>query len=173
MNRTYWIFGLVVMLLLVGCTLDEIAPPVEEEGAGAPSDAVTGRVISVTDGDTINVSIGGESYRVRYVGINTPERDEPCYNEASQANAALVEGQEVRLVPDTTDTDRFGRLLRYVYVGDTFVNRELVEDGYAEAALYRPDDRHFETFRQLETEAARRNLNCHATGIFDDDNPER
>jgi|APSaa5957512535_1039671.scaffolds.fasta_scaffold551525_2 micrococcal nuclease len=71
------------------------------------------------------------------------------------------------LVKDTSDTDRYDRLLRYVYVGDTFVNEELVRQGYAEAVLYRPDDRHYELFSDLEKVAAEGGMGCHVTGVFD------
>ena len=71
--------------------------------------------------------------------MNTPERDEPCYQEATQANVELVQGKVVRLVKDVSETDGYDRLLRYVYVGDVFVNEELVRLGYAEAVLYRPE----------------------------------
>ena len=77
----------------------------------------TARVTYVIDGDTIDVRIGTEIYRVRYVGVNTPERDEPCYNDATRANAVLVDDQVVTLVRDVSDTDKYGRLLRYVYAG--------------------------------------------------------
>src|SRR5690606_17775144 len=98
---------------------------------------------------------------------------EVCYADASAANAALVQGQTVRLERDTSETDIYGRLLRYVYVGDTFVNRQLVADGYAEAVLYQPDDEYYEDFRRFEVNAARNGLGCHPTGIFDDDNAVR
>lgn len=132
-----------------------------------------GVVTNVVDGDTIDVEIDGVEYRVRYVGINTPERDEVCYSDATAANAALVDGQTVRLVADTSDTDRYGRLLRYVYVGDVFVNRRLVAEGYAEAVLYEPDDQYYSDFRRFEVDAARNGEGCHPTGIFDDNNAER
>lgn len=128
----------------------------------------TAQVRRVIDGDTIDVYLDGEVQRVRYIGVNTPETDEPCYSEATEANRDLVGGETVLLVKDTSETDRFDRLLRYVYVGDTFVNAELVEQGFAEAALYRPDDEHYEEFRELEVIAAEQGLGCHPSGIFND-----
>jgi len=83
-----------------------------------------GVVIVVIDGDTIDVEIDGEVHRNRYIGVNTPERNEDCYDEASEANSLMIEGKSVRLVKDKSETDRYGRLLRYVYAGDTFVNLE-------------------------------------------------
>lgn len=127
-----------------------------------------GRVTRVIDGDTIDVDIDGEVIRVRYVGVNTPERDEPCYADATDANRRLVENQTVRLVRDSSDTDRYGRLLRFIYVGDTFVNQVLVEEGYAEAVLYEPDDGFHDDFVQFERAAIRDGRGCHPTGIFDD-----
>ncbi|MCA9912539.1 MAG: thermonuclease family protein, partial [Anaerolineae bacterium] len=111
--------------------------------------------------------------RVRYVGVNTPERDEPCYAEATAANAALVDDQTITMVRDVSDRDRYGRLLRFIYVGDTFVNQELVVRGYAEAVLYRPDDAFHDQFVSLEQQAARASRGCHPTGIFNDNNTER
>ncbi|MFN8375416.1 MAG: thermonuclease family protein [Anaerolineae bacterium] len=125
-------------------------------------------VTRIIDGDTIDVRIGDVGYRVRYVGVNTPESDEPCYSEATDANAALVEGQTVTLVQDVSNTDRYGRLLRFVYVGSTFVNAELVREGYAEAVLYDPDDGFHDEFVRLEEEATNAGRGCHPTGIFND-----
>jgi endonuclease YncB( thermonuclease family) len=140
---------------------------------GNPTGGETGQVTNVIDGDTIDVMLNGEVVRVRYVGVNTPERDEVCYSDAVSANRRMVEGQTVTLVRDTSETDRYGRLLRYIYVGGTFVNQVLVEQGYAEAVLYDPDDQYFNTFSQLEQTAARAGLGCHSTGIFADESTTR
>jgi micrococcal nuclease len=104
----------------------------------------SGRVTVIIDGDTIEIDRGRE--RVRYIGMDSPELgragrpDQPCSREAARANAELVDGREVELEPDprVPDRDKYGRLLRYVYVTDgaggrTFVNRELVRRGLAEA----------------------------------------
>ena len=108
----------------------------------------------VIDGDTIEVLINGRTYRVRYIGVDTPERDEPFYNEATQANQQLVAGQELVLVKDVSETDRYGRLLRYVYLTDgTFVNAELLRRGYAHLVTFPPDVAHQEQFQQLQTAA--------------------
>lgn len=154
------------LLILAGCTLEET--DFNEPNNSGSGTGETGRVVDVIDGDTIDVEIDGTTQRIRYVGVNTPERDEPCYQDATNANRALVEGQTVRLEIDTSDKDRYDRLLRYVYVGNTFVNAELVRGGWAEVVRYDPDDREFENFRALEQEAAREGWGCHPTGIFDD-----
>lgn len=118
---------------------------------GSPPD--TARVIQVIDGDTIAIEGG---YRVRYIGIDTPEVHpelEAYGMEALEANRKLVEGREVRLEKDISETDRYGRLLRYVYVDDIFVNAELVRQGLAEARAYPPDVKYQDYLEQLETEA--------------------
>jgi micrococcal nuclease len=107
--------------------------------ATAASNEQTGIVTQVIDGDTVDVLIGDSFFRVRYIGINTPESNEPCGSEATAANSALVAGRTVTLVKDVSETDQYGRLLRYVYVGNVFVNAELVRTGWAEAVAYPPD----------------------------------
>ena len=93
----------------------------------------------VVDGDTIDVTMNGATYRVHYIGINTPESNEACGSAATAANAALVASQTVTMVRDVSETDRYGRLLRYINVGDTFVNGVLVAGGWADAVEYPPD----------------------------------
>lgn len=111
-------------------------------------------VTEIVDGDTIGVALNGMTYRVRYIGMDTPERGDYFFSEATEANRTLVEGQEVILVKDVSETDRYGRLLRYVYLEDgTFVNAELVRPGYAVIATFPPDVRHQELFLELEREA--------------------
>jgi micrococcal nuclease len=166
MFRYSWALLLVLLLLLTAC--DDIA-----SGGGARSGGEEGQVMNVIDGDTIDVILDGEEVRVRYVGVNTPERDETCYSEATAANRALVENQRVRLVKDVSETDRYGRLLRYVYVGDTFVNQMLVAEGFAEVVLYEPDDSFYEDFLRFESNATRNNLGCHPSGIFNDNSNTR
>lgn len=132
-----------------------------------PSEGPEARVTRVIDGDTIDVSLNGSSYRVRYIGIDTPERDEACYDDASAANRELVEGRVVTLMRDVSDTDKYGRLLRYVYVGSEMVNETLVRDGWAAAVEYPPDTAYLQMLRRLEREARSANIGCYPTGVFD------
>lgn len=104
------------------------------------------RVVSVVDGDTIRVDIDGVVYRVRYIGMDTPEQGQPYAYEASAANVQLVSGKDVTLVTDVSEVDQFDRLLRYVLVGDVFVNNELVRLGLAVASTYPPDVACSDTF---------------------------
>lgn len=153
------------LLLLAGCSLGEEQAPAS---GGAPQSGETARVVHVIDGDTVDVELNGEQVRVRYIGVNTPERDQPCYGDARTVNDDLVYGETVTLVRDTSDTDQYGRLLRYIYVGDTFVNEKLVRDGWAEVVVYPPDDQYANEFHALEQQAAQADLGCHPTGIFND-----
>ncbi len=137
---------------------------------GAPE---TGLVTRVVDGDTIDVLLNGVNTRIRYLQMNTPERDHPCFNAASKANADLVAGKTVRLVPDTEPVDRYDRLLRFVYVDDVLVNRALVEQGWAEVVLYPPNDMHYAEFVQLEKAAAAAGRGCHPSGVFADGSSTR
>jgi micrococcal nuclease len=102
------------------------------------------------DGDTV-VLAGGA--RVRYIGIDTPERGEPFFDVATEYNRRLVEGKRVQLLKDESDTDRFGRLLRYVLAGDILVNAELVREGLADAKRYEPDVKFADCFDALMQEA--------------------
>ncbi len=142
------------------------------EAPAAPAEEI-GPVTRVVDGDTIDVLLDGVNTRIRYLQMNTPERDEPCSREATQANADLVEGKIVRLVADKELVDPYDRLLRFIYVDDLLVNRVLVEQGFAEVALYPPNDAHYEEFLQLEKEAAAAGRGCHPTGVFDDGSTRR
>ena len=112
-----------------------------------------GRVVAVTDGDTVRVLLQGKEYPVRYIGIDTPEMGQPNAAAARDQNAALVNGKSVRLEKDVSETDRYSRLLRYVWVGDIMVNAELVRQGYAQAATFPPDVKYQKKFSALQKEA--------------------
>ncbi len=115
-----------------------------------------GWVTKVVDGDTINVQIGDKIYPVRYIGIDAPETtsQKDYYGpQATAGNRQLVEGQKVILIKDESNTDRYDRLLRYVIVGNVFVNYELVRGGYAWADDYPPDTSCSAMFNQAQQEA--------------------
>lgn len=113
------------------------------------------QVVEVVDGDTIRVSIDGELYLLRYIGIDAPDLDEQTGLGAKEANAELVADQTVYLEKDMSDTDQYERLLRYVFLASgTFVNAELVRQGHAQSIAYPPDVTRQETLDEME-EAAR------------------
>jgi micrococcal nuclease len=123
-------------------------------------------VIYVTDGDTIIVRTPTGKETVRFLGADTPEVKDPrkpvqCYGEIASAHtkSLLGHGASVRLAPDPDDTDRdkYGRLLRYVYLPDgTLLNAELIRDGYAFAYVVFPITKLGE-FRALESDARTHN----------------
>lgn len=174
LTYTTYLTAFLVILGLLSCQLFT-NPPAASNGFPLAPDppqlnsnlSETGRVVDIVDGDTIKVNIDGLDYSIRYIGINTPERGDVCFEEATEANAFYVEGQTVRLVRDVSDTDRFGRLLRYVYVEEVLVNAELVAGGWAESRRYTPDTALFDYLEGLEEEAVRQRLGCQPTGIFD------
>lgn len=112
-----------------------------------------GTVTRVIDGDTIEVQIEGVTYPVRYIGMDTPEYNEPNGDLASEENSKLVLGKTVTLVKDVSETDPYDRLLRYVIVDGVFVNHEMVRLGYAEAVEYPPDTSCQEAFHKAEQAA--------------------
>ena len=142
--RTLGPWLLIRLCLILACLLC----PASLIACGPGSDTVA--VLGVIDGDTIVVS--GE-LRVRYIGIDAPEMNEYFGRESRQANRRLVEGKRVRLERDISDTDRYGRLLRYVYVDGLLVEAELVRGGYARARAYPPDVKYHERLEALEREA--------------------
>lgn len=118
-------------------------------------------VTKVIDGDTIEIE-GGKS--VRLIGIDTPETVDPkrpvgCFGkEASDKTKSLLSGKVVILQKDISETDKYSRLLRYVYLplddGQIlFIDDFLVREGFARVLTYPPDIKHNEQFRQAETEA--------------------
>ena len=104
--------------------------PTPEFGSAPSGVTETATVLSITDGDTIRVDRGFGSEPVRYIGIDTPEVGDPGSSEATAENARLLEGMQVVLEKDVSETDSFDRLLRYIWVGTgggwLLVNLELV-----------------------------------------------
>jgi micrococcal nuclease len=105
----------------------------------------------VIDGDTVEL---GDGSRVRYIGMDTPETAGDCYNrESTMRNISLVLNHVVQLEKDVSETDQYGRLLRYVYVDGVMVNEVLVAEGFAQVATYPPDVKYQERFLAAQQEA--------------------
>ena len=122
------------------------------------SEAVVERAV---DGDTVVLSTGE---RVRYIGVDTPELHHPkkpveAYaREAKEFNRKLVEGKAVRLEFDVERHDKYGRLLAYVYLPEgTFVNAELVRQGYAHTLTIPPNVKYADLFVKYQQEARENN----------------
>lgn len=116
----------------------------------------TVKVVKVVDGDTIVLENGQV---VRYIGIDTPETSNPrkpvqCFGQqASNKNKELVLGKTVELERDISETDKYNRLLRYIFIGDLFVNDYLVRSGFAFSYPYPPDIAYQNQLDRAEQEA--------------------
>lgn len=141
-------------------------------------------VKKIFDGDTFEADIDGKSEKVRMLGIDTPEkwdsdkferdsertgRDKETIRKLGQLSSdfttRLIGGKKVILVPDSKgdDKDKYGRLLRYVYLEDgTFVNLKIVEDGYANAY------RKFNVSKQSEFIKAEKEARENKRGLWGD-----
>lgn len=126
------------------------------------------KVIRIIDGDTIEIE---GKIKVRYIGVNTPELHDPrkpieCFGQtASDENKKLVEGKEIYIEKDVSETDKYKRLLRYVWIGDpsnasseaVFVNDYLVRQGFAQVSTFPPDIKYQQQFLEAQTEAQQNN----------------
>lgn len=119
-------------------------------------------VLRVIDGDTIDVSINGENKRLRLIGINTPETVDPrkpveCFGkEASEKAKSILEGNRVYLEYEMSqgDTDKYGRLLRYVFLEDgTNFNLMMIKEGYAYEYTYNLPYKYQKEFKDAQKEA--------------------
>lgn len=142
------------------------------------------RVARVVDGDTVVLENG--EY-LRYIGMDTPEEFDQrkpvqCFaKEAAARNTELVEDKAIVFYKDVSTRDQYGRLLGFVYLEDgTFVNEELVREGYAFAYPFPPDISKSEQFSEAEADARnnRRGLwaNCDVRRLSDGQaqtNPEK
>ena len=148
---------LIFLLLTSYQSKPELSPSPETNESVITSDENNlFEVARVLDGDTIELLDGR---KVRYIGINSPEPTKnTCFGkESTNKNKELVEGKMVRLEKDISDTDKYGRLLRYVYVEDLLINDVLVREGYAKISTYPPDVKFQEQFKESERQA-RENL---------------
>lgn len=117
------------------------------------------RVVRVVDGDTIVVLINGGQEKVRLIGVDTPEIFDPrgsaqCFGEeASTFTKSLLESKFVRLEADASqdDRDRYGRLLRYVFLADDIlVNQKIISEGYGHEYTYRRPYKYQTEFKNAE-----------------------
>jgi micrococcal nuclease len=121
------------------------------------------RVVVVYDGDTFRTQ---DSLVVRLLGIDAPESYQPGGDIARDILEKYVAGRSVRLESDSADKDQYGRLLRYVYVGDTMVNLEMVRKGYAAFRMFQATLRYQETLAKAEEEAARTGRGLWSFNVF-------
>ena len=136
------------------------------------TEKIYGKVIDVVDGDTIEVKIGLETYILRYIGIDCPESgnslnsDNFYGKDALLQNQKLVEGKEVLLIKDVSDVDKYGRLLRYVFVDSDFINYVMVKKGFAHSIKYSPDVACSNFFDEAQNQASQAVLGFWATNFL-------
>lgn len=132
-------------------TEEEEKIEIKQEKLVPPEVSVTTNIIDyVIDGDTVKLRNGE---KVRFIGINTPEMGQPYSSGAKNKLKELVEGKEVILEKDITDRDQYGRLLRYIWLGDILINLEMVRLGYANSYTYPPDVKYQDRIVAAEREA--------------------
>lgn len=111
-------------------------------------------VTDITDGDTIVIS-GGD--RVRLLGIDCPEKGEFYYKEGKARLEGLIEQKEIMLEKEGENKDRYGRLLRYIFLDDMNINLKMVEEGYAKCYFYE-GSRYKERCGELEEKAIKKKI---------------
>ena len=107
------------------------------------------RVSEVIDGDTFKIGVQS----IRMIGIDSPEIGEPCSLEAKEKLEEMIIGKEIRLEKDVTEKDEYGRLLRYVYVDNLFINAEMIRLGLARVEEIKPNVKYSDLFLETENKA--------------------
>ena len=159
-----FVFGIIILIAFIYFGIQYVIPRLDQKEKKdnkngsekiVRSDNNFYPVTKVTDGDTFEVEIDGKKEKVRMLAIDTPEKwdsnkldkdaertgkDKTTIKTLGELSSnytkKMISGKKVRLETDPVndDRDRYGRLLRYVYLEDgTFVNLRIVEDGYANA----------------------------------------
>ncbi|MGO3018235.1 MAG: thermonuclease family protein [Anaerococcus sp.] len=170
-------------LLLTGCSEEYKNDNAIEKSIESKEESIAYKKATVTrvvDGDTIEVSDGKSTYKLRLIGVNTPETVHPNKDveffgkEASDFTKEKLTDSTIYLEKDVSDTDRYQRYLRYVWlekpssnpsedeIKEKMFNAILVKDGYAYASSYQPDVKYQELFNKLQRQAEESN-----TGLWD------
>lgn len=152
---------------LFGCSFSAEKQEKETAIETEKTEEITYPVLKVVDGDTIWVRIDGENEKIRFVGIDTPETKKEftpveCYaDEAEERLKALLKRKKVALLKNKKgdNRDKYGRLLRYVFVDGKDIDAQLIEEGYAFAFRRYPHDRmDFYIEKEAQAKAAKRGM---------------
>lgn len=161
-RRTPWWVVLLIVLVSIAQQIGWLQPAQQKLVEVQPGQYT---VTQVLDGDTIEVDMNGAREKVRLIGVDTPETHDPrkqvqCFGKAaSEFTKQLIGDKPVRLVadPESSNRDRYQRLLRYVYLPDnTLVQAEIIKQGYGFAYTSFPFDKS-EEFRAYQAEARENN----------------
>lgn len=130
-----------------------------------PNGKVEAKVLRVVDGDTLKIQIADKDYKVRLLGVDTPESVSPKKEKntkegkiASEYTKKNLEGKDIVLEFDVSPYDRYGRLLAYVYVDGICYNEKLLEEGYAKVMMISPNVKNSKYYRQIEKQAKENNV---------------
>jgi len=172
-NGAILVTGLVIFVALIAtipfllAAEDAQRPPAEHipttlvlPSGMTIADLEVASVEGVIDGDTADVRLNGRLYRVRYYGVDTPERGERCFREATDRNQQLVHvGDKIYLLKDAREFDPNNRLLRYVFLADgTSLDATLVIEGYGEA--WRQDGQYRQQLIAMQQQAEAADRGC-------------
>lgn len=171
-------FSIILLISIFFPKFEKYIPSKEELlEVAKPTATVTplqnGQVTKVVDGDTIDVYLNGKTVRVRIIGINTPETVDPrspveCFGkEASNYAKSLLTAKIVTLEPDETqdNVDRYGRLLRYVYLPDkSDFGLQMIKNGYAYEYTYDLPYKKQAEYKKAQTDAENKNLGLWGSG---------
>lgn len=154
----------------VSATKQKETPPAEQqiqndaEQKAPSSNRIKAKVIEVIDGDTIKVMIDGKEETVRFLLVDTPETKHPQKGtqpfgpEAANFTSSMLKGKIIEMEKDITERDKYGRLLMYVYVDGKSVQEELLRKGLARVAVYPPDVKYVDRYKQIQEEARKQGI---------------
>lgn len=178
-----FLWGVVVVLILLFGRVTGISDVIEDMGADVSSDKTQDygaslegwvKVVKAVDGDTIRVSDGKDEALIRMIGVDTPESVHPtkeveCFGkEASSLTERMLLGNTVRIESDPSqgNRDKYGRLLRYVFLEDgTNFNRHLIREGYAYEYTYDDDYKYQIPFKAAQLFAQTEKKGFWADGV--------
>ncbi len=125
---------------------------------GAANNTIVTKVI---DGDTVVVEGG---WHVRLLGMDADEKGYPCYDSAKNRLEDLVLSKQIILEKDISDVDQYGRCLRYIFLGNTNIDTQLVKEGLAVARFYEPDVKYRNEIAAAEVYAQQNSVGCKWSG---------
>ena len=152
-HPAYILLATLIVSLFIACTASNTG-----SGVLDPGPIEEAQVVQVIDGDTLDLLIAGTKHRVRLFGVDTPERGDRCYEEATERTRQLS-GDLVRIEPGTRSEDRYGRLLFYLYTSSgESIDATLIQEGLATA--WTRDGQYRDLLVNLEQEARRQETGC-------------
>ncbi|RLJ01247.1 MAG: hypothetical protein DRP10_04455 [Candidatus Aenigmatarchaeota archaeon] len=180
LKQKYAILILVIVIFISLYVRQEVAcnPPYIKVGSSCCLDqnnnsicdkdekSITGKIVEkntiskVIDGDTVKLQTGET---VRLLGINAPEKGQVYYKESASRLRELIEGKKVFLEKDVEDKDKYGRLLRYIFLNGENINVKLVREGLATVYIISPNVKYETELREAENKAKNSKINIWKT----------